>query len=170
MTPSQKREERANVMAELAQERLRLARMRFHWSVWKGEAKAFWGRAVLTTTLLTWFILFQWGANPPYSLGISYCYLPFAIFTYLFSWLLLGFLGFRLIDLLRHRIPEEFDPVIHREEIKVGGRPIPLKDLGQTAWRVIPAIGALIGLALIVTGWHLFIPLVGGGVVWSCPS
>lgn len=116
--------------------------LKFHWDIWKVESRAFWGRAILGSAILAVSMLFQFGIVT-ISLEWFHFVPPadpwwFYFFVNVFSWYLLGFLCFKFIDLLRHRVPEKFEEVVHNNRLPVGPVKVNLRALGRIAYLIFP--------------------------------
>ena len=137
-----------------------LEELKFHWEKWKSESKAFFGRALLATPLLILSILFQWQAISVEILGVKQ--LSHRPLFYWFIWslsvLLLFFLIFKFVDMLRHRVPEKFEGLVHTNLLPNPVRPgheIDLKRYGRYLWFVFVIYAGLLGGALLATAYHL---------------
>src|SRR6185312_5225564 len=120
-----------------------LETLKFHWDVWKSESRAFWGRAILGSAILAVSMLFQFGIV---TLTVGWVQLnrpekpqSFYFFVNVFSWFLLAFLGFKFVDLLRHRIPEKYEGLVHNNFIPIAGRPRPLRWFGRVLYTIFIA-------------------------------
>jgi hypothetical protein len=140
---------------------MELEEIKFHWEKWKGESKAFFGRALLATFVLLLSILYQWNIIEVKSESIKILSSRplFVWFIHILSWLLLWFFVFRLVDLLRHRVPKEMEKHVHREQLDIpspaGLIRIDLRKWAQFLWMVFVAYILLFFAALIVTFLHL---------------
>jgi hypothetical protein len=138
-----------------------LEELKFHWDKWKAEAKAFFGRAVLTAPILILSILFQWQAIsveiPGFKL-LSHRPL-FYWFIYVMSFLLFLFLVFKFVDMLRHRVPEAMESKIHNNLIPNPlpwrAREIDLRTIGRYLWFVFVLYAGVLALSLVATFFHL---------------
>jgi hypothetical protein len=138
-----------------------LEELKFHWDKWKSEAKAFFGRAVLTAPVLILSILFQWQAISVEIPGIKLrSDRPlFYWFVWFLSCLLLLFLTFKFVDMLRHRVPEAMEPMVHTNflpnPLPWGRREINLKKWGRFLWFVFAAYVVSLAVTLVVTAYHI---------------
>jgi hypothetical protein len=153
----------ADAMQQLSERDL--DELKFHWEKWRDEAKGFWRRAAVISIFLLLLILEQWGSAGWKFAG--YEYNPTAeeasihkrfLFCPL-SWCLFLFLIHNFIDLLRHRVPEDFEEKVHTNEIKFGpfAEKVPLKKIGH--WLYLIVFGAyflLILIWLMYTTAHVF--------------
>ena len=117
--------------------------LKFHWDVWKNESRSFWGRAILGSAILLLSILFQFGlvsVSTPPGFAFSMPKNPwwFYLCVNLFSWYLLVFLCFKFVDLLRHRVPEKFEEVVHNNRLPLGFMKLNLRAVGRIAYLIFP--------------------------------
>jgi len=141
--------------------------MKFHWEVWKGESKAFWGRATLGTSILLLSIFFQWGvvtvSVPWITLSKLAQESQFRFFINALSWFLFLFLCFKFIDLLSHRVPERFEEHIHNNNLPIGRLgDISLKFLRRLAYVIFPAYALTMAAVLGYFTCTIFIRAVLG--------
>jgi hypothetical protein len=134
--------------------------LKFHWDKWKEESQAFWGRAILGTGIILLSILFQFGII---SISMSWVHLTpprdpwwFYFFVNLFSWYLLGFLSFKFIDLMRHRVPERFEPKVHNNFLPLGPVLFPLKVFGRILYLIFPLYALTVAIVLAIATISLF--------------
>lgn len=134
--------------------------LKFHWAVWESASKAFARRAVLGSTVFFIVILFQLGYVSINLWGVT-VHLPsdaklFYFFANAFSWLLLGHLGFALIDVLRHRVPDRFEGMLHNPNLTIGHSRIHLRAAGRILFVVIfPATWVAMAVLLGCTTYLL---------------
>lgn len=115
----------------------KLERLKFHWDVWKGEAKGFWRRAALTSAALLIIILHEYNAIDWKFELVSYnpasthdaTMFDRLLFCPL-GWCALFYLLHGFVDLMRHRVPggpkakemgqPDAEEMIHNNLIDVG--------------------------------------------------
>jgi hypothetical protein len=138
-----------------------LDEVKFHWDVWKGESKAFWGRATLASVVLVISIFFQWDAVRIDMAWLKVDRKPTLLLAYVHaaSWLLLVFLAFKFVDLFRHRPPEDVIAIVHTDRapspIPWGTQELDLLRIGRYLYLVFPLYLLMMSTALLATGAHL---------------
>ena len=129
--------------------------LKFHWEKWRGEADRFWRHAVITTLTLVAISMFQLDviqldlphvkliAGPNTQLVKRWLICPVSV------WLFIAIL-FELVDLTRHRVREEHEPVIHNNRYPFPGlkHGFPLKPLGRSLYLISSSF-----FLLILAGW-----------------
>jgi hypothetical protein len=132
-----------------------LNRLKFHWHKWRDESKAFWGRATLGTAILLLSLFFQFGILSLNIPGVQIC-IPenprwFYVSINVLSWFLWWFLCFKFVDLLRHRVPNDYEEAVHTNALPLFGLKIPLRSIGHLLYLVFPfyaaALAAVLGYA-----------------------
>ena len=143
-------------------------KLKFHWNKWRDESKAFWGRATLSAALLLISVAFQFEVisvdTPLVKLNVAHDPVFYRILN-LLSWELLGFLIFKFVDLLRHRVPEEMEEEIHTNKLpnsmsKRGLGPVKfdLQEYGRLLYLLFPLYAAtMAGLLFAATIYVWFI-------------
>jgi hypothetical protein len=140
---------------------VKLDELKFHWEKWRDESKAFWSRAILGTAILLASILFQYKflsvSLPGVTLSLPAKPFWFYLLVNLLSWYLLGFLCFKFIDLLRHRVPEKIEMEIHNNDLPnpiyswhLGPPTIDLKRWGRYLYLIFPVYAVTLGGLLLV--------------------
>ncbi len=141
----------------------------FHWKVWKEESRAFWGRAILGSAVLTLSIFFQYGVVAPdipgFTLNVKK--LPQGVWDFVnaSSWFLLFFLGFKFVDLMRHRVPDRYQNIVHNDHMVVGPMAIPLITIGRLLYLIFPSYVIFITVYLskaTLALWFGSLPIIKG--------
>jgi hypothetical protein len=120
---------------------------KFHWDKWQSESRGFWRRATSSSVLLVLLILHQFGTIDWKSEWFNFSasaanafHLNRLLFNPL-SWCLLSYVLFGFIDLLRHRVPDDLEPSVHNNTIKIKIGPFNrtrnLKTLGHGLYLIV---------------------------------
>lgn len=140
-------------------ERIKLEWVKFHWEKWRQEANRFWRHLAFGTIALIAMSLYQLDvlqfttSSAVLVAGINSVTIKRWLICPVSCWLWLSIL-FSLIDFLRHRVPEKFEPFIHNNLYSVPGlrRRLDLKVVGRAMYLVIVL---------------LYLAILGGWVVYS---
>lgn len=139
--------------------------LKFHWDKWQSESKSFWRRASVSSVLLVLLILHQFGtvnwklewfdyrASPEHAVLLNRL-----LFNPL-SWCLLVYVFFGFVDLLRHRVPESMESVVHNNTINIGpfSRTQNLKSLGRWLYLIgFSLYFSLLAAWLVATTRHVW--------------
>jgi len=145
-----------SVMIEEEENQLEL--MKFHWEKWREEANRFWKQVAFVTIALIALDLFQLDVlqfdfkNVKLLPGINSETLKRWLICPISVWLWLTIL-FSLVDFLRHRVPEKYEPLIHNNSCPIPGlrRRLDLKVIGRSLYLFIVGI-----YLLILGGWVVY--------------
>src|SRR4051812_42734012 len=117
-------------------EKTRIDWAKFHWDKWKDEVTRFWKHIAFATILLVAFNLYQLDAlqfNFPTAKlvpGINARTIKRWLICPVSAWLWVSIV-FSLIDMLRHRVPEGMEPLIHNNRYPV---PFTKKNIDLKSW------------------------------------
>ena len=102
-----------------------LEELAFHWEKWTRESKSFWRRTSAISGVLFYIIYANNNNNETHLRSVAICAL------------LLTFQCFCFVDLMRHRVPEHLEPLIHNNRLKVLRFSIPLKKAGHVLYYIL---------------------------------
>jgi hypothetical protein len=147
--------------------------LQFHWDKWQTEARGFWKRSAVCSVVILLVILHQWGVVEWHIPWIQYhpsqnfeLYLQI-LFLCPLSWFFVVFILHGFVDLMRHRVPDVVEDVIHNNTIDFGPfkKQIPLRKVGRSLYLLAFGLyfGTIsIGVALTTLavwynafGWHV---------------
>jgi hypothetical protein len=147
-----------------------LARLKFFWGVWTTQARIFSRRMVIAGLVLLILILLETDAVTIDLWAFRWNQMPFddrkmfdKFVVCPLGWCTLVWTFFSMVNLMRHRVPEDLEPLIHNDAF--GKRPMPGVDDRDTMLRLLDqglqlllALGFLssFGLWMMALTWAAF--------------
>ena len=145
--------ENLHVMAQ--PDKLDIEPLRFHWDKWREEANRFWRHVAITTVILIAFSMFQLDVvqldfpHVKLTLGSNATVIKRWLICPISIWLLTA-IAFGLVDLTRHRVPENQEHIIHNNRYPFPGfkNGVNLKPIGRGLYIISTLL-----YFMILVGW-----------------